>query len=60
MHLGVIGPDGERLAIVGDGLLQIPWLFERSAKVVLRLGVIWLDGQRLELLPIRWTDRAVI
>jgi len=44
VRLGVIGLEGERLAVTGNGLIQFPQVPERIAEVVVRLGVIGLDG----------------
>ena len=38
MRLGEIGLDGEGLVVAGDGLIQLPQVLERIAKVVMRLG----------------------
>ena len=35
------------LVVAGDGAIQIAQFFQRIAKVVMRLGVIGLNGQRL-------------
>ncbi len=32
--------------VAGDGLIQLPQFLECNAKVVVRLGVIGLDGER--------------
>ncbi len=33
--------------MAGDGLIQLPQVFEHTAKVVIRIGVIGLDGEGL-------------
>ena len=45
MRLDEIGLDGEGLVIACHGLIQPPKVFERVAKVVMRLGVVGLDGE---------------
>ena len=47
VRVGVIGLDGERLAVAGDSLIQPPQILERITKVVVRLGEIGLDGESL-------------
>ncbi len=47
MRLGLIGLDGEGLAIAGHGLIQLPQSFERRAKVVVRRRVVWLKAENL-------------
>jgi len=47
VRLGVIGIEAERLAVAGDGFIQMSKLSERTAEVVVRLGVIGIEGERL-------------
>ena len=44
MRRGEIGLDGDGLVVACHGLIQLPQFFERNAKVVMRPGVIGLDG----------------
>ena len=47
VRLGKIRLDGERLAVAGNGILQLPQVLERTAEVVVRVGKIGLDGEGL-------------
>ena len=47
MRLDIIGLDGEGLVVACHGLLQLPKVTERTAKVIMRLGEIELDGEGL-------------
>ena len=47
MPVGVIGFEGERLVVAGNGLVQFPQVLERIAEVVVRLGEVGLKAERL-------------
>ena len=49
MHCCIIRIELECLTVAGHGLLKLPQLLERIAKVIVRHRVIRLDGERLSV-----------
>ena len=49
MGLGVIGLEGNRLAIGGDGLVELAFVSQGIAEIVVGLGVVGLEGDGLAI-----------
>ena len=47
MRVGAISLDGESLVKACHGIIQLPQFFEHIAQVIMRLGVIGVNGQSL-------------
>ena len=50
MGLRKVGPDGQRLAVLGDSGIKIVFVCQSEAEAVMGLGIVGLDGQRLAVL----------
>ena len=60
MRLGVVGLEGDRLAICGHRLVQLALVLQRIAEVGVGLGVVRLEADRLAICGDRLVELALV
>ena len=49
MRIGIIRLDDQGVIVACNGLIQLAKVPQRIAQVIVRLDVIWFDGERLSV-----------
>ena len=60
MGLGVVGLEPDRLAVFGDGLVELALVSQGVAEVVVGLGVVGLEPDRLAVFGDRLVELPLV